>query len=315
MGNLGKQHVHFGVGDVDVVFHRALSNSGWNLYSYSKPANPCISIPRISQENKQYYKSRIRSIPAQDHQITQRALQERLKAEGLDLDGQYLASLLNAIYAERTKRLDTVTLTTALAAFQDVMTEVVSKAWEIVNDPMAERNEVLSALREIRAAHNDVFDKLFDAGVFERNLGTLDARIRNAPLPDDKKRNIREVLGNWGLLAPRRRMQNQKSQLQVRSEIDALFESFEAPTESRKSLLGFSLVYLTGYFTDPPALFHPQLIHALESETDRRVLILGFRGSGNSTFGSLALPLWAALEYPENRLKGVPCLPIQAQCF
>jgi hypothetical protein len=44
---------------------------------------------------------------------------------------------------------------------------------------MSERNEVLSALREIRSAHNDVFDKLFDAGVFERKMGTLDVAIRS----------------------------------------------------------------------------------------------------------------------------------------
>ena len=55
-----------------------------------------------------------------------------------------------------------------------------------------------------------------------------------------------------------------------------------------------------GYFTDPPATFHPQLINALESDTERRLLIIGFRGSGKSTFGSLALPLWAALEHPEQ---------------
>ncbi len=60
------------------------------------------------------------------------------------------------------------------------------------------------------------------------------------------------------------------------------------------------MVYLSGYFTDPPALFHPELIHSLESEDLRRLLIIGFRGSGKSTFGSLALPLWAALEYPEK---------------
>jgi phage terminase large subunit-like protein len=82
--------------------------------------------------------------------------------------------------------------------------------------------------------------------------------------------------------------------------LDSPFDTFEARKESRKSLLGFSLVYLTGYFTDPPALFHPELIHALESDAEKRVLILGFRGSGKSTFGSLALPLWAALEYPEK---------------
>jgi phage terminase large subunit-like protein len=81
---------------------------------------------------------------------------------------------------------------------------------------------------------------------------------------------------------------------------DSLFDTFDARKESRKSLLGFSLVYLTGYFTDPPATFHPELIHALESDAEKRVLILGFRGSGKSTFGSLALPLWAALEYPEK---------------
>ena len=37
------------------------------------------------------------------------------------------------------------------------MTEIVAKAWEIVNDPMSQRIEVLAALREIRAANKDVF--------------------------------------------------------------------------------------------------------------------------------------------------------------
>ncbi len=43
------------------------------------------------------------------------------------------------------------------------------------------------ALREIREAHKDMVEKLFDAGVFERKLGTLDATIRNTPLPEDRK--------------------------------------------------------------------------------------------------------------------------------
>jgi phage terminase large subunit-like protein len=78
------------------------------------------------------------------------------------------------------------------------------------------------------------------------------------------------------------------------------FDSFEARKESRRNLLGFSLIYLTGYFTDPPATFHPQLLKALENDADRRLCILGFRGSGKSSFGSLALPLWAALEHPDK---------------
>jgi hypothetical protein len=82
--------------------------------------------------------------------------------------------------------------------------------------------------------------------------------------------------------------------------LDSFYESYDARRESAKSLLGFSLVYLAGYFTDPPATFHPQLVHALEDDALKRLLIIGFRGSGKSTFGSLALPLWAALEHPEK---------------
>ena len=56
------------------------------------------------------------------------------------------------------------------------------------------------ALREIREAHKDMFEKLFDAGVFERKLGTLDATLRNTPLPEERKQAIRAVFTNWGLL-------------------------------------------------------------------------------------------------------------------
>lgn len=91
-------------------------------------------------------------------------------------------------------------------------------------------------------------------------------------------------------------MPSQQSQLQAPD----LYESYEARRQSAKTLLGFSLVYLHGYFSDPPATFHPQLVNALESDDERRLLVIGFRGSGKSTFGSLALPLWAALEHPDK---------------
>ena len=66
----------------------------------------------------------------------------------------------------------------------------------------------MAALREIREAHNVVFDKLFDAGVFERKLGALDATIRNAPLAEERKKVIHQTFENWGLLkAPREDVQ------------------------------------------------------------------------------------------------------------
>ena len=95
-------------------------------------------------------------------------------------------------------------------------------------------------------------------------------------------------------------MEELPPQPQLHKEIDELFETFDARKESRKSLLGFSLVYLSEYFDEPPATFHAEMVHALEDDSVRRLLMIGFRGSGKTKWGSLALPLWAALEYPEK---------------
>src|ERR1035441_6226773 len=159
-------------------------------------------MPKISTEQRQYYKSRIRSVIARHPQISQIALAAQLRAEGLELDRKYLGSLLNAIYVERAKRANTWMLNQALSAFQDVMMEISAVAWEIANDEFARKQDRVMALREIREAHKDMFEKLFDAGVFERKLGTLDAMIRNTPLPEERKQAIRTTFQNWGLLIP-----------------------------------------------------------------------------------------------------------------
>ena len=70
---------------------------------------------------------------------------------------------------------------------------------------------------------------------------------------------------------------------QTQSQPLDFYESFDSRRESAKTLLGFSLVYLHGYFSDPPASFHPELINALESDKEKRLLVIGFRGSGKST--------------------------------
>ena len=119
------------------------------------------------------HKQRVRSLMVRQPTITIEGMRRHLAAQDLPLDRGYIASLVKAIQTERIRRADTWTLNLALTSFQDVMTEIVERACEIVNDPMAERSDRLAALREIRAAHNEVFGKPFDAGVFERKLGTL----------------------------------------------------------------------------------------------------------------------------------------------
>lgn len=157
-------------------------------------------MPRVSHDQKQYYKSRIRSLMVRNPAITQRELQERLDMEGLRLDRKYLGTLVNGILAERTKRADRATLNYALASFQDAMLEIYKAAWEIISDPMAKNMDKALAMREAREAQAVAFEKMFDAGVFERKLGTLDAVIRNTPLTDERKQAIQATFENWGLI-------------------------------------------------------------------------------------------------------------------
>ena len=158
-------------------------------------------MPAIAKERQEYHLSKIRSLIAENHQTTLQEIQENLSHRfGLNLHRTYISRLAKKIFAERTRRADRATLNYALAAFEDAMTEVVKKAWEIANAEYINPQARVMALREIREAHSAVFEKLFDAGVFERKLGTLDATIRNTPLPEDRKQAIRATFENWGLL-------------------------------------------------------------------------------------------------------------------
>lgn len=157
-------------------------------------------MPELSTETKHYHRQRIRSLIVQQPTISPEGIRRHLDQQGLTLDRKYIAKHLKAIMVERAKRADTWTLNMALASFQDAMAEIARVGWEIANDKFAPGRDRAAALREVREAYNAMFEKLFDAGVFERKLGTLDATIRNTPLPEERKQAIRVAFENWGLL-------------------------------------------------------------------------------------------------------------------
>ncbi len=70
--------------------------------------------------------------------------------------------------------------------------------------------------------------------------------------------------------------------------------------ELAKDFRWFCAIYLSHYFKLSPAAFHQDLMNTLGNHDERMLEIIGFRGSAKSTFGSVALPLWAALEHPEK---------------
>lgn len=157
-------------------------------------------MPAIAKEREQYFMSRMRGIRAFDRNITIEEVQQRLASTGLMLERHYIGKLIKKMYGQQARRNDTLILNRALDTFGEVMEEIVKRCRGIADDPMASREEILSALREIRAAHKDLFQLMFDAGVFERKLGTLDIAIRNTPLPEERKQAIRATFQSWGLL-------------------------------------------------------------------------------------------------------------------
>lgn len=64
----------------------------------------------------------------------------------------------------------------------------------------------------------------------------------------------------------------------------------------RFGLAGFCIVYLSHYMKLESADFHAELISLLSDYTIQFLCIAGFRGSAKSTYGGVALPLYAALE-------------------
>lgn len=70
--------------------------------------------------------------------------------------------------------------------------------------------------------------------------------------------------------------------------------------EIRRSLAGWKLLYLPHYLTLAPSDFAAELSNLLSDVAIKFLSVIGFRGSGKSTEGTVALPLHLALEYPED---------------
>lgn len=159
-------------------------------------------MPKVSNERKQFYKSKIRSLLAIDHQMSNRELESQLAQNGISISEDFIAKLRKKVEKEKSIRADRMTLNHALATVSDALTETNHLAWQIALNPAAKAQDRLGAMREIRKAHTDMFNLLFDAGIFNRKLGTLEHEIRNAKLSDEQKRNIRGAFEKWGLIKP-----------------------------------------------------------------------------------------------------------------
>jgi len=79
-----------------------------------------------------------------------------------------------------------------------------------------------------------------------------------------------------------------------------LLSNPEVRKEIRKKLIGFGLLYFPHHLYLPPGDFHAEMLAALEDPSEEFLEIIGFRGCTKTTWGSLILPIFCALEKPEE---------------
>ena len=148
---------------------------------------------RLSKETQQEHISWIRRILVMDPNITIPGIRDVIeKSYGRKMAVDYIWRLLKKIRGERVKRFENATLTKFLARFADIVTESDKKLWFIANDKDNSEKDRIAALREIRNNNRDLFDKMFDSGIFEKKLGELGVKFPLAEMLSE----LNDLTGN-----------------------------------------------------------------------------------------------------------------------
>lgn len=158
-------------------------------------------MPRKSKEQEKFYIANIRKLMSIEHHMSLREMQHQLEQNGIRLHIDYINRLREKILRERAQRADRQLLSYSLAVFEDVLTETTKIAWQIALSNQSTRKERIAALKEIRESHKDIFDKLFDSGVFDRKIGVVE-HAPKASLTIEQKAQLIETMIRWGIIRP-----------------------------------------------------------------------------------------------------------------
>jgi hypothetical protein len=135
-------------------------------------------------------------VPRATNLAIQRAL-ESDPEDPLKLDRHFIAKLIRKIREERKHRFVGEQAERALAEFQDKKNAIVEQMWKILLSQSAKEDVKIAAARTILEAEDRFLSKQMDAGIFERNLGTV--RFK-ATLTEERKIMILQAFKNWGIV-------------------------------------------------------------------------------------------------------------------
>jgi len=131
-------------------------------------------MPRLTDDKQGEYIERIRAIIVRRPDISVRQLKKVLEdhpKEPLAIDEHYLGKLVRKIRKDRAQRLSHYTIHVILGEFEQEAKELKKQFWAIAGNPLADDKVKVAALKELRNTSVALFDKMFDAGLFQKDLG------------------------------------------------------------------------------------------------------------------------------------------------
>ncbi len=145
---------------------------------------------KYTKERQKEHMSQIRRILVIKPESTILEVRDTLarQVKPLKLDKDYINRIINKIRKERANRLDHYTINVVLAKFQDEMEELKRRLWIIITKGESTEKDRIAAIKELRNSSKELFDKMFDAGIFERKLGEIGI--------EDKSKTLTNLLKN-----------------------------------------------------------------------------------------------------------------------
>lgn len=134
-------------------------------------------MAKVTDDKQSEYKERVRAIIVRRPDVSIRQIKKILeenRTEPISLSKDYIGKLVRTIRKNRGQRLNSYTINVILGQFEEEAKELKQQFWAIAGNPMTDDKVKVAALKELRNTSVALFDKMFDAGLFERNLGKLD---------------------------------------------------------------------------------------------------------------------------------------------
>lgn len=141
---------------------------------------------------------------------------------GKGLDREYVAKLVRKVNRETLIRIERAQVTERIAEIKERHRLAVTKLLKIAfydsgsqenaGIPSPSYKDQIAAIRELMKWDLAILSAEMDAGIFQRQLGTLEIERRNVPLRPEVKEAILIAMGNLGILKQVQEIQDQPKQ-------------------------------------------------------------------------------------------------------